>query len=99
MSGQDAATLNNLYEVVPSGCGKASTLREGEPVSVTPKAFDTLIVLVQHAGQVLDKNQRRVCWPDSAVEEANLRLNIPPGATLNERGYITTVPGGATGLR
>jgi DNA-binding winged helix-turn-helix (wHTH) protein len=46
-------------------------------VSLTPKAFDTLLVLVENSGHVLSKEElmQRV-WPDSFVEENNLAQNI-----------------------
>jgi DNA-binding winged helix-turn-helix (wHTH) protein/TolB-like protein/tetratricopeptide (TPR) repeat protein len=78
---------------------KRVLLREGEPVSLSPKAFDTLLALVQNAGEVLEKDRLMdLLWPDSAVEEANLPLNVSAlrkalGETPNERGYITTIPG------
>jgi DNA-binding winged helix-turn-helix (wHTH) protein len=46
-------------------------------VSLTPKAFDTLIVLVENSGHVLSKNElMEKVWPDSFVEENNLAQNI-----------------------
>ena len=92
---------SRFYEFGPFrvDTAKRVLLREGEPVSLSPKAFDTLIVLVQHAGEVVEKPQLMdLLWPDSAVEEANLPLNISAlrkalGETPNERGYITTIPG------
>jgi len=49
----------------------------GEVVTLTPKAFEMLLVLVQSGGRVLTKEEllTRV-WPDSVVEEANLSHNI-----------------------
>ena len=32
-------------------------LRNGKPVSLPPKVFDTLVVLIQHSGHLLDKEQ------------------------------------------
>src|SRR6185295_19472298 len=92
---------SRFYEFGPFrvDTAKRVLLREGEPVSLSPKAFDTLIVLVQHAGEVVEKPQLMdLLWPDSSVEEANLPLNISAlrkalGETPNERGYITTIPG------
>lgn len=51
--------------------------RGGEAVYVTPKAFETLLVLVERHGQLLSKDEllNRV-WPDSFVEEATLARNI-----------------------
>ena len=48
-------------------------LRDGEPVSLTPKAFDTLVLLVERAGHLVEKEElMKALWPDSFVEEANL---------------------------
>src|SRR5205085_4504687 len=51
--------------------------RDGQPVQLTPKAFDTLLVLVEHSGHVVAKGEmiERI-WPDSFVEEGNLAFNI-----------------------
>src|SRR6185295_4308097 len=92
---------SRFYEFGPFrvDTAKRVLLREGEAVSLSPKAFDTLLMLVQHAGEVLEKDRLMdLLWPDSAVEEANLPLNVSAlrkalGETPNERGYITTIPG------
>jgi DNA-binding winged helix-turn-helix (wHTH) protein len=47
--------------------------RAGEPVAVTPKAIDALLVLVSHHGHVVDKQElMKALWPDSFVEEDSL---------------------------
>ena len=47
--------------------------RDGKPVSLTPKAFDTLVLLVERAGHLIEKEElMKALWPDSFVEEANL---------------------------
>ena len=70
----------------------------GQPVSLTPKAFDTLILLVAAEGRVISKEELlQKIWPDTFVEESTLSQNI---FTLrkklgnDERGsaYIETVP-------
>ncbi len=52
-------------------------LKDGEPVALQPKMFDTLLVLVESCGQVIEKDElmRRI-WPDTIVEESNLTQNI-----------------------
>ena len=51
--------------------------RDGEPLSLTPKAFDTLLYLVEHREAVLDKEALlKALWPDTIVEENNLNQNI-----------------------
>src|ERR1043166_6714689 len=52
-------------------------LRAGRRVPLTPKTFDTLLLLVEGRGDVLSKEQlMSALWPDSFVEEANLAQNI-----------------------
>ncbi|MDT5269401.1 MAG: eukaryotic-like serine/threonine-protein kinase [Acidobacteriota bacterium] len=74
-------------------------LREGRPVQLTPKAFETLVALVERSGRCIGKEElmRRV-WPDSFVEENNLSQNISQlRRALHAEGadaaqYIETVP-------
>src|SRR5918997_1561936 len=74
-------------------------LREGRPVQLTPKAFETLVALVERSGHCIGKDElmRRV-WPDSFVEENNLSQNISQlRRALQSEGkeaahYIETVP-------
>ena len=73
-------------------------LRRGKPVSLPPKAFATLLVLVEKSGRVVEKNELvSVVWPDSYVEEANLAQNIfklrkALGKNRLGEPYIETVP-------
>ena len=52
-------------------------LADGQPVALTPKAFETLLVLLEDCGHLLEKDQllKRI-WPDSFVEEGTLVQNI-----------------------
>lgn len=48
-----------------------------ETISLTPKAFDTLVLLVENCGHVLTKEEiMQAVWEDSFVEENNLAQNI-----------------------
>jgi DNA-binding winged helix-turn-helix (wHTH) protein/TolB-like protein/Flp pilus assembly protein TadD len=73
-------------------------LRAGEPVPLHPKAFDTLLLLVEHRGEVFGKEDLiGRLWPDSFVEESNLSQNIyvlrrALGPGEDGREYIKTVP-------
>ena len=74
-------------------------LRDGEPISVTSKSFSLLVVLLEHRGQVVEKEElfRRV-WPDTYVTEANLTQNVSSlrkalGERAGDRRFIVTVPG------
>jgi len=52
-------------------------LRQGVPVPLPPKAFDTLIVLVRERGRLVAKDRLlRELWPDSFVEQNNLNQYI-----------------------
>ncbi len=79
--------------------GRRVLLRAGEQVPLTPKAFDTLILLIEHQGQVLDKQHiMSAIWPDTVVEENNLNQSISTlrrtfGETRGENRFIATVPG------
>jgi DNA-binding winged helix-turn-helix (wHTH) protein/Tol biopolymer transport system component len=73
-------------------------LRDGEPLPLTPKAFDTLVLLVQNRERVVEKEEvlRRI-WPDTAVEESNLTQNVftlrkALGDTPEGARFIATVP-------
>jgi eukaryotic-like serine/threonine-protein kinase len=78
---------------------KQVLLREGKPIAVTPKTFETLLVLVRRSRDVVTKEELlKAIWPDSFVEEANLTQNIfmlrkALGDTSEERQYIVTLPG------
>jgi DNA-binding winged helix-turn-helix (wHTH) protein len=51
--------------------------RNGAPVSLTPRVFDTLLFMVEHPNGILDKERlMEAVWPDSIVEENNLTQNI-----------------------
>jgi len=78
--------------------GKRLLLREGQPVPLTAKAFDTLLALVENRGRVLEKDElMRLVWPDTIVEESNLSQNVFTlrkvlGEQPHEHLYIATVP-------
>ncbi len=73
-------------------------VRQGQPVDLTPKVFDTLLLLVQNSGQILEKDElMRALWPDSFVEEGNLSQNIfvlrkTLGDDRNGNSLIQTIP-------
>src|SRR5690242_2464608 len=73
--------------------------RDGRPIPLTPKAFDTLSYLVQHPHVVLGKETlMKAIWPDTVVEENNLNQCISAlrralGEKRAEHRYIVTAPG------
>lgn len=51
--------------------------RDDKPVPLSPKVADTLHLLLQNAGHLVDKDElMKGVWPDSFVEEGNLNKNI-----------------------
>jgi DNA-binding winged helix-turn-helix (wHTH) protein/tetratricopeptide (TPR) repeat protein len=82
------------YQLDPS---KRTLTREGEGLPLTPKATEILIVLVKHAGQLVEKDELlKEVWPDTFVEEANLSQNVftlrrTLGDDRAEPRYIETV--------
>jgi Tol biopolymer transport system component/DNA-binding winged helix-turn-helix (wHTH) protein len=73
--------------------------KDGEPQKLYPKEFDTLLALVEHSGEVLDKDElMRQIWHETIVEEGNLTTNISHlrkllGETRHRHEYILTIPG------
>jgi DNA-binding winged helix-turn-helix (wHTH) protein/tetratricopeptide (TPR) repeat protein/TolB-like protein len=72
--------------------------RDGSALPLPPKAFDTLLVLVQHGGNLVEKEALlKAVWPDTFVEENNLTQYISLlrrvlGDNSEQRQYIETVP-------
>ena len=90
----------SLYEFGPYRLDTTERrlLRDHEPVPLTPKAFETLLVLVERSGHLVMKEElMNALWPDSFVEEANLTHQIwtlrkTLGTSGNGQSYIETVP-------
>jgi len=93
-------SANHLYRFGPFRLNPAERLllRDGQPVPVTPKVFDTLVALVEHHGRLLKKDELiGKLWPDATVEEDNLTHNISAlrkalGDDRNSARFIETVP-------
>jgi TolB-like protein/Tfp pilus assembly protein PilF len=72
---------------------------DGEPVTLTSKVFETLLYLVEHRGELVEKaTLMKAIWPNVVVEENNLTQNISAlrralGETALEHRFIVTVPG------
>jgi DNA-binding winged helix-turn-helix (wHTH) protein len=67
-------------------------------IPLTPKAFDTLLVMVENNNRLISKDELMgKVWPDSFVEENNLAQNISAlrkalGEGSSGRKFIETVP-------
>lgn len=73
-------------------------LKDGQPVPLTPKAFDLLVFLAMNAGRLLTKDEiLQAVWPDAVVEESNLAYHVFAIRKALEDGsstdrYIETIP-------
>src|SRR6185369_12743982 len=73
-------------------------LCSGQPVNLTPKAFQLLSFLVENSGHLVTKEKlRNRLWPNTHVDEANLVVTVRMlrkalGADPAGQGYIQTVP-------
>ncbi|HXI74936.1 MAG TPA: winged helix-turn-helix domain-containing protein, partial [Pyrinomonadaceae bacterium] len=69
-------------------------LRRGEQVvPLKAKAVDTLLLLIQNRGDVIEKDElMQRLWPDSFVEESNLTQNIYTLRKALGGDYIETLP-------
>jgi adenylate cyclase len=68
--------------------------RGGQPIALTPKAFDVLVLLVRNDGRVVEKEAiLRDVWPDTIVDEGNLAFQISTLRKVVGAELIATVPG------
>lgn len=73
-------------------------LRGGQPVALTPKAFDLLVHLVERPGRLVEKQALMAAlWPEAVVEEANLAYTVSAlrkalGDGQDGEQFIQTVP-------
>jgi DNA-binding winged helix-turn-helix (wHTH) protein/TolB-like protein len=79
-------------------CGQRLLFLEGEKVPLAPKLSETLRVLLERHGRVVEKaDLMRAVWPDTTVEEIGLARNISQlrkalGGNGETGGFIETVP-------
>jgi eukaryotic-like serine/threonine-protein kinase len=94
------AEIKNFYVFGPFRIDPEERVlvRDGIPIPLGPKVFETLLLLVKNAGHLIDKDElmKRV-WPDAFVEEGNLNKHIfVLRKTLGQWDggveYIETVP-------
>ncbi len=73
-------------------------LREGKPVSLTPKAYHLLQILVENHGRIVEKDKlMSEIWADSFVEEGNLTVSAmllrkALADNANSPTFIETIP-------
>lgn len=63
-------------------------------VTITAKAFDALVFVVEHAGELVERSTlTRMLWPKTIVEDNNLNQAIGALRRALGDGYIVTIPG------
>ncbi|HJZ82110.1 MAG TPA: winged helix-turn-helix domain-containing protein [Pyrinomonadaceae bacterium] len=78
--------------------GQRLLLCQGKVVPLAPKLLETLMILVEHSGQIIEKDElMNRLWPDSFVEESSLSQNIfqlrkALGERTRNRQFIETIP-------
>lgn len=83
--------------------GQFVLTKAGRSTPITPTVFKILVVLLEHPGDIVTKEQlMKQVWPDSFVEEGNLNRNVSTlrkalGERPSDHKYIETVP--KTGYR
>ncbi len=92
--------VRHLFEFGPFRLDpeKPCLWRNGEPVSLTPKALETLLILVQQNGRLVEREHlMSAIWPNTFVEDGNLNFNVSVlrkalGTDENGEQYIQTIP-------
>src|SRR5438552_659762 len=78
------------YELLPE---RRLLRRKGQEVSLSAKAFNTLVFLAEHAGEVVTKDQlMSALWPDTTVSEGNLTQQILTLRKALGRSWVHTIP-------
>jgi DNA-binding winged helix-turn-helix (wHTH) protein/Tol biopolymer transport system component len=93
-------TIHNFrFDDFELDCAKRLLFKQGIPVSLNPKTFDLLEILVNRRGEVLSKDELlEKVWDGQFVEESNLTVHVSTlrkilGETRGENRFIITVPG------
>lgn len=89
----------HVYDFPPFrvDAGERVLLRDGKPVPLTLKAFETLLLLIENAGHIVEKEElMKAVWRGTAVEENNLSQSISAlrkafGQSAHGPSYIQTV--------
>ena len=74
-------------------------LDDGKPLRLGNRALDILVMLIEHAGETVSKDELIArAWPDTVVDEASLRVHIAALRKVLGEGhsgdrFITNIPG------
>lgn len=94
------AQAKRIYEFGPFRLhgSEGVLLRDDRAVPLTPKVFDTLLLLVENSGHLVLKEEIMTrLWPDSFVDEVNVNRNISTlrralADSPRDPVYIETIP-------
>lgn len=96
LASDDDAIVFEPFRLLPA---QLQLLEGGKPVPVSSRALAILTVLASRPGELVTKEELiSQVWPDTAVEEGNLRVHVAAlrrvlGDGLGGRRYVTTIPG------
>src|SRR5690606_9424712 len=96
---ENAMNKGFVFDEFVLDAGRRRLTKNGEPVSLNPKALELLAVLVENRGRTLTKNELlETVWENQFVEENNLTVHIAAlrkalGEKKQEPRYIVTLPG------
>lgn len=84
------------FRLIPA---QRTLLKGDRSVKLGSRALDILVMLARRAGEVVSKKELLACaWPDTFVEEVNLRVNVATLRRILSEGragdrYIVSVSG------
>jgi len=99
MSGPEVSSVYEFGEFWLDESRRHLCTMQGRTIDLSSRAFDTLLYLLRHPGQLVDKQALMdFVWPNTVVEENNLSQAITAlrkalGDTPAEHRYIVTDPG------
>src|SRR5690349_19348842 len=102
MAVMEAAESAQIYETGGFRIDAAQRVllaADGSRISLSSRAFDLLLLLVRHPGELLDKDRLLAAvWPGRVVEENNLNQCISAlrkalGETTGEHRFLLNEPG------
>jgi predicted ATPase/DNA-binding winged helix-turn-helix (wHTH) protein len=79
--------------------GRRVLLKQGEPLRLSGRAIDLLILLTEQAGELISNDKiMKALWPETYVDEANIRVHVTAlrkalGDGRGDTLYISNTPG------
>jgi len=93
----DARAVSIAYEFAGfllEPARRALTRPDGTPARLSGKPFDTLVYLVEHAGELVDRDEiLRSVWPKRVIEDNNLNQAIATLRRVLGEDHVATVAG------